>query len=75
MNNIYIFCNGSLGNRLGALIGGLFCSEILNYNPIIATAYSLFIVGTTAGFGTIQNGIVHHFASIQMMLHGNHHRF
>ena len=28
---------------------------ILNYNPIIATAYSLFIVGTTAGFGTIQN--------------------
>ena len=35
MNNIYIFCNGSLGNRLGALIGGLFCSEILNYNPII----------------------------------------
>ena len=28
---------------------------ILNYNPIIATAYSLFIVGTTSGFGTIQN--------------------
>ena len=28
---------------------------ILNYNPIIATAYSLFIVGTTSGIGTIQN--------------------
>ena len=28
---------------------------ILNYNPIIATAYSLFIVGTTYGFGAIQN--------------------
>lgn len=28
---------------------------ILNYNPIIATAYSLFIVGTTSGFGAIQN--------------------
>ncbi len=28
---------------------------ILNYNPIIATAYSLFIVGTTSGFGTVQN--------------------
>lgn len=28
---------------------------ILNYNPIVATAYSLFIVGTTSGFGTIQN--------------------
>ena len=28
---------------------------VLNYNPIIATAYSLFIVGTTSGFGTIQN--------------------
>ena len=27
----------------------------LNYNPIIATAYSLFIVGTTSGIGTIQN--------------------
>ncbi len=28
---------------------------VLNYNPIIATAYSLFIVGTTSGFGTLQN--------------------
>ncbi|WP_293872283.1 sulfite exporter TauE/SafE family protein [Flavobacterium sp.] len=28
---------------------------ILNYNPVLATAYSLFIVGTTSGFGTIQN--------------------
>ncbi|MGV3696132.1 sulfite exporter TauE/SafE family protein [Flavobacterium sp.] len=28
---------------------------ILNYEPIIATAYSLFIVGTTSGFGTFQN--------------------
>lgn len=28
---------------------------VLNYNPIIASAYSLFIVGTTSGFGTIQN--------------------
>ena len=28
---------------------------ILNYNPIIATAYSLFVVGTTSGIGTIQN--------------------
>lgn len=28
---------------------------ILNYNPIIATAYSLFIVGTTSSIGTIQN--------------------
>ena len=28
---------------------------ILNYNPVIATAYSLFIVGTTSAFGTIQN--------------------
>lgn len=28
---------------------------VMNYNPIIATAYSLFIVGTTSGFGTIQN--------------------
>lgn len=28
---------------------------LLNYNPVIATAYSLFIVGTTSGFGTIQN--------------------
>lgn len=27
----------------------------LHYNPITATAYSLFIVGTTSGFGTIQN--------------------
>jgi uncharacterized membrane protein YfcA len=28
---------------------------VMNYNPVIATAYSLFIVGTTSGFGTIQN--------------------
>jgi uncharacterized membrane protein YfcA len=28
---------------------------ILNFNPLIATAYSLFIVGTTAAFGTFQN--------------------
>lgn len=28
---------------------------ILNLNPVIATAYSLFIVGTTAAFGTIKN--------------------
>lgn len=28
---------------------------ILNFNPVIATAYSLFIVGTTSGFGTFQN--------------------
>lgn len=28
---------------------------ILNLNPIIATAYSLFIVGTTSAFGSIQN--------------------
>ncbi len=28
---------------------------VLHYNPITATAYSLFIVGTTSGFGTIQN--------------------
>lgn len=28
---------------------------ILKYDPTIATAYSLFIVGTTSGFGTIQN--------------------
>ena len=28
---------------------------ILNYNPLIASAYSLFIVGTTSGFGTFQN--------------------
>ena len=28
---------------------------IMNYNPIIATAYSLFIVGTTSGVGTFQN--------------------
>ena len=27
----------------------------LGYNAVIATAYSLFIVGTTSGFGTIQN--------------------
>ena len=28
---------------------------VLGYNPIIATAYSLFIVGTTSAFGSIQN--------------------
>jgi uncharacterized membrane protein YfcA len=28
---------------------------LISLNPIIATAYSLFIVGTTAAFGTIQN--------------------
>ncbi|MCF6128058.1 sulfite exporter TauE/SafE family protein [Flavobacterium sp. AS60] len=28
---------------------------MLSYNPIIATAYSLFIVGTTSAFGTFQN--------------------
>ncbi len=28
---------------------------ILAFNPLIATAYSLFIVGTTSAFGTIQN--------------------
>jgi len=28
---------------------------VISLNPIIATAYSLFIVGTTAAFGTIQN--------------------
>lgn len=28
---------------------------ILKYDPTIATAYSLFIVGTTSGFGTFQN--------------------
>lgn len=28
---------------------------ILKYDPIIATAYSLFIVGTTSAFGTVQN--------------------
>lgn len=28
---------------------------ILNYNPLLAMVYSLFIVGTTSGIGTIQN--------------------
>jgi uncharacterized membrane protein YfcA len=28
---------------------------ILNLNPLLATAYSLFIVGTTSAFGTFQN--------------------
>jgi uncharacterized protein len=28
---------------------------IININPIIATAYSLFIVGITSGFGALQN--------------------
>lgn len=28
---------------------------VLHYNPITASAYSLFIVGTTSGFGTYQN--------------------
>lgn len=28
---------------------------ILRFNPLIATAYSLFIVGTTSAFGTFQN--------------------
>lgn len=28
---------------------------LLGINPVIATAYSLFIVGTTSAFGTIQN--------------------
>lgn len=28
---------------------------LLSYSPTIATAYSLFIVGSTSGFGTIQN--------------------
>jgi len=28
---------------------------VISLNPIIATAYSLFIVGTTSAFGTIQN--------------------
>lgn len=28
---------------------------LLNFSPVIATAYSLFIVGTTSAFGTIQN--------------------
>ncbi|WP_333600257.1 sulfite exporter TauE/SafE family protein [Flavobacterium sp.] len=28
---------------------------VLSLNPLIATAYSLFIVGTTSAFGTIQN--------------------
>jgi len=28
---------------------------VLGYNPVIAAAYSLFIVGTTSGFGTVQN--------------------
>ena len=28
---------------------------ILSINPVVATAYSLFIVGTTSAFGAIQN--------------------
>jgi len=28
---------------------------IMNFNPVTAAAYSLFIVGTTSAFGTIQN--------------------
>ncbi len=28
---------------------------VLHYNPLTATAYSLFIVGTTSAFGTLQN--------------------
>ena len=28
---------------------------LMNFNPVTATAYSLFIVGTTSAFGTIQN--------------------
>ena len=28
---------------------------VLNFNPLIATAYSLFIVGTTSAFGTFHN--------------------
>lgn len=28
---------------------------ILSFNPLVATAYSLFIVGTTSAFGSIQN--------------------
>ncbi len=41
---------------------------VLNYNPIIATAYSLFIVGTTSGFGTFQNfkkGLVYPKVALQ----------
>ncbi|MGC4040100.1 MAG: sulfite exporter TauE/SafE family protein [Flavobacterium sp.] len=44
---------------------------ILHYNPIIATAYSLFIVGTTSGFGSIQNfkrGLVQPLTAIQFAI-------
>jgi hypothetical protein len=35
MNNIIIFCDGGLGNRLGTLIGGLLVSDLINYSPIV----------------------------------------
>ncbi|MGL2966305.1 sulfite exporter TauE/SafE family protein [Flavobacterium sp. XGLA_31] len=44
---------------------------ILAFNPLIATAYSLFIVGTTSAFGTVQNfkkGLVAPKTAIQFAL-------
>ena len=33
--NIFVFCDGGLGNRLNSLIGGLVTAESYNLNPII----------------------------------------
>ncbi len=44
---------------------------LLGYNPVLASAYSLFIVGTTAGFGTILNskkGIVEFETAIKFAI-------
>lgn len=35
MKNLIIFCDGGLGNRLGALIGGVLTAKQLNREPII----------------------------------------
>ena len=35
VNEIIIFCDGGLGNRLCTLVGGLLVSELINFNPII----------------------------------------
>ena len=58
---LVLFCALAMGIILGITGGGgsILTVPVLVYivglNPVIATAYSLFIVGVTSAFGTVQN--------------------
>lgn len=62
MENLFIYCGAFIIGLIMGLMGGggsiltvPLLVYILGINPVMATAYSLFIVGTTSAFGSAQN--------------------